>query len=343
MSVPSVSIAIPTYNKSSNLGLTLASLTLQTHKDFEVVILDDGSTDNTKATIEHYSGKLKVVYVHQANSGRSAARNSAIRKASGDLLILIDDDRMVVPGFVEGHVTSYQRGGDSRLTMGWQSGILARWFRNVELPASELVAILRRRPELLQKMGDDPVEFVTPEMIERDLPGVLKDFGTVDPYWAFLLGPQIQFFGLELKGLALPYAMAATANMSVNRRLALEVGLFDEGFRGWGFEDHEFQYRLHVAGAISQISREAENHHQLHPRGAILTKDWNRNGDYIIRKHPNLEVSLLAALLSNKISPMTANEILLSLKRDGGEHQSLAEQYRQTLHHELLWAFRQSV
>ena len=100
--MPRVSVIIPSYNCARYLGRAIDSACEQTYKDYEIVLVDDGSTDDTKDVAMHY-GK-KVTYLYQQNQGLSAARNQGISKASGELLAYLDADDMWYPEKLERQV-----------------------------------------------------------------------------------------------------------------------------------------------------------------------------------------------------------------------------------------------
>ena len=79
--VPNVSVCIPTYNREHLLKETLESVFAQTYKDFEIIIVDDGSTDDTKQMLE--KNNFNVRYHWQKNAGDAAARNKLIELAQG--------------------------------------------------------------------------------------------------------------------------------------------------------------------------------------------------------------------------------------------------------------------
>lgn len=87
---PLVSIVIPTYNTADYVPFTLDSVDNQTFRDFETLVVDDGSTDHTRDVLDPYRGK--IVYIHQKNSGRSEARNTGIKAAKGKYVAFLDSD-----------------------------------------------------------------------------------------------------------------------------------------------------------------------------------------------------------------------------------------------------------
>src|SRR5262249_34339995 len=95
----SVSVIIPTFNGGSGLGPTIASLHRQTLRPFEIIVVDDGSTDETRAVAERAraGGLVDMVICHGTRCGRSAAINAAARFASGDLLLTVDADTVFEP------------------------------------------------------------------------------------------------------------------------------------------------------------------------------------------------------------------------------------------------------
>jgi len=97
--MPTVSICIPTYNRKDYLRETLDSVFAQTYKDYEVVIVDDGSTDGTEEMIRGTG--YKVRYYWQKNAGDAAARNRLIELSGGKFITFIDSDDLLMPDAVE--------------------------------------------------------------------------------------------------------------------------------------------------------------------------------------------------------------------------------------------------
>ena len=104
---PRVSIIIPVYNGERYLQQTLESVFAQTHTDYEVIVIDDGSTDNTLQILE--SNKDSIRYVTQENQGVSAARNRGLYLARGELVAFLDADDLFLPHKLEKQIAVFDR------------------------------------------------------------------------------------------------------------------------------------------------------------------------------------------------------------------------------------------
>ena len=90
-----VSVIIPTYNRGWTIGEAVDSFLAQDYRDFELIVVDDGSTDNTPQVLDAYRGAIKVF--RQENKGVSAARNRGISEASGRFIAFLDSDDLWLP------------------------------------------------------------------------------------------------------------------------------------------------------------------------------------------------------------------------------------------------------
>ena len=91
---PDISVIIPTYDRAHTLPQAIASVLNQTLKPREVIVVDDGSTDNTKEVLSHYPG---IIIIDQKNNGVSSARNAGIEQANGEWLAFLDSDDEWLP------------------------------------------------------------------------------------------------------------------------------------------------------------------------------------------------------------------------------------------------------
>ena len=97
-----ISVVIPLYNKSLTIGNTISSVLNQSCQDFEVVIVDDGSTDNSVEVVNQYvSDSSKIRLFHQANQGVCAARNKGVYESKGEFVAFLDADDLWHPRYLE--------------------------------------------------------------------------------------------------------------------------------------------------------------------------------------------------------------------------------------------------
>ncbi|MBK7199790.1 glycosyltransferase [Candidatus Amarolinea dominans] len=138
-----ISVVIPTYNRAAFLPAAVASALAQTTparstvaapgpanqsltadppalaaEDIEVIVVDDGSTDDTAACLAGWANDPRVRVVQQANQGRSAARNHGARLARGEFLAFLDSDDLYAPGALAAHLATFARRPDLGLAIG---------------------------------------------------------------------------------------------------------------------------------------------------------------------------------------------------------------------------------
>lgn len=101
MQRPFFSVLITTYNRASLIGRCVDSCLDQTFTDFEVVVVDDGSTDDTVATLRRWSDPRLRVVAHELNRGISTSRHTAVRSARGEWLVVVDSDWELFPHTLE--------------------------------------------------------------------------------------------------------------------------------------------------------------------------------------------------------------------------------------------------
>jgi len=102
-----ISVVIPTYNYGGFIGEALRSVFEQTVTPMEIVVVDDGSTDDTGAVVASFGERVK--YVRQANAGVSAARNRGVDETSGELIAFVDADDIIQPQFLEAMLAEFSR------------------------------------------------------------------------------------------------------------------------------------------------------------------------------------------------------------------------------------------
>lgn len=250
--IPRLSVVIPTYNDARLLWHAIAHLADQTlaRSAYEIVVVDDGSTDETPHVIAAATGHgvtVRAVRLER-NRGRSAARNAGIRAAQAPLIVFVDSDVLVVQEFLQRHLEIHDTAGRDVVGRGPVASI-----PSIALPA---------RPPLTR--------------ISR---------GYLD-----------------------------TANASIPRQALVDVGMFDEGFRAYGWEDVDLGLRLRARGLPRAYSTAALAYHVQHPptpdsfeRYLAKEEERARTALYLLRKHPGL---VTRALVQDTPLHRVANVVL---------------------------------
>lgn len=234
---PHISVIIPTYNRARNLAFCLESLTWQESLPFEVIVCDDGSSDNTREVVEQFRTRLNVRYRYQEDLGfrAAAARNIGTGIARGKLLVYLDSDLVVPPTFLQAHWDAHQQ--DAKVVVN------SYVYRMIE--------------EVDDDLGLPPDEYITKH---RD---ILKP-DSRDRYQIFEREePLEENYFLDSNALSL---MASDMQA---------LGGFDPAFIGWGHEDTELGYR--AAGykmRLKLIKERATAYHIYHY--VAPTKDQER-------------------------------------------------------------------
>lgn len=272
-----VSVVLPCYNAGPALGRCLAALRRQDLRGhtLEVVVVDDGSADGTDALAGDFASRLPLVYVHKPRSpasGRSAARNTGIGRATGDLVLMIDPDHVFAPDFVARHVRHHERRPDL-VVLG---------------PRHRLDATAPTPEEFLRDWSF--AAFPPPDSV-RDIRRFV-----------------LERLGQELGDLATRWHYAFSCNLSVRREHLLAAGGFDEGFTGWGLEDSELGYRLHRRG-LGFAYEPGAVLYTWEPGGMTPRRyaDWRRNLAHFTAVHPGADVAQLR-LLDDTLNPAVTIE-----------------------------------
>ena len=111
--MPRVTVVIPTYNAAVYLTETLESVCTQNYGDFELLIVDDGSRDDTVELARRFESRVALRIIEQANAGPAAARNNGVRNARGEYVAFIDSDDLMLPRRLAAQVAML--GGDPSL------------------------------------------------------------------------------------------------------------------------------------------------------------------------------------------------------------------------------------
>ena len=203
-----ITVVIPLYNKKESIATALNSILAQTCQDFEVVVVDDGSTDESAAVVERYADS-RIRLIRQANAGVSAARNKGIEEANGEYVAFLDADDQWMPEFLaeivelqkefpeyRAQATSYvinTRGEKSSITLRkipfqGERGVLTNYFEVASCshpPVCSICVCIERN--LLQEIGGFPLGIASGE----DLLTWARI--AVRTHWAYSLRPFAQY------------------------------------------------------------------------------------------------------------------------------------------------------
>jgi len=106
---PLVSVIIATYNRAHLIPQSIESVLSQTFKDYEIIVVDDGSSDNTKELLKNRYGESIIYIGKEKNEGLSAARNIGVKAAKGKYLAILDDEDIWLPEKLEMQIRLMQK------------------------------------------------------------------------------------------------------------------------------------------------------------------------------------------------------------------------------------------
>lgn len=281
-----VSVIIPSYNKEKRLRLVLQTLINQDYgmNNFEVIVINDGSTDNTADTVMSFqkNNYINITHIYQENKGRAAARNAGIKKAKGDIILFLDDDRLVRKNFISEHVSSFKNRQDQNLVVLGKRMCL--YFSRFDETFDEIQQLLLNNPEEIFKRAREE-----------------------HYYWKKVKSV------IEMPLIS--WMLFTTGNVSMGARLFEKVGLFNEGFQGWGYEDTELGYRLWNEGVPFISNEDAINFHLEHLRSRQeIKKDIQRNQSFMQKIHPEFPMDYFIKFTEGEISLNDFN-LLMKAKR----------------------------
>lgn len=254
----SCSVIVPTYNRRRLLDQTLGALARQSLPagSFEVLVVDDGSSDGSDEVVRSYEDRLRVRYFHQPDQGfrLAEARNLGLRHAAEPVCVFVDSGIVLHSRCLEAHLRSHAASPRPAAVIGYIHGYGTPPDRPPGLPA--------------------------PEDADQAIGRLAADRRFLDArealYWRH---------GDRLDEWQAPWLLFWTGNASAPTELVRRVGMFDQAFRSWGVEDQDLGYRLHRAGARFALARQALCLHEDHPRSSWRHYlSYLRNSAYFARK-----------------------------------------------------------
>ena len=148
-----VSIIVPVYDVEEYLVECIESILAQTWKHFEIILVDDGSTDSSGKMCDEYAEKYNCIFViHKKNGGLSSARNAGIDVARGNYLAFIDSDDVVHPDYLRELVKIVEKENADLVACDFCVGTSCQWGET-----SEVKYDIRRDEDVLERMNDNDV------------------------------------------------------------------------------------------------------------------------------------------------------------------------------------------
>lgn len=131
MSAPLFTVVMPTFNRSASTAAAIRSVLAQTNQDWELLVADDGSTDDTKAVLSKFSDPRVRFFWNEKNRGQHACRNQCIREARGEWIAFLDSDDLFLPARLEALASAIA----SRPSVGFwfTNAFVHRWDRLIGL------------------------------------------------------------------------------------------------------------------------------------------------------------------------------------------------------------------
>jgi glycosyltransferase involved in cell wall biosynthesis len=270
--VPLVSIILPTYNRADAIERALASVRAQTWSDWELIVVDDGSTDDTVARIEGFDPRLRLL--RQQNQGTAGARNTALRACKGDFIAFLDSDDEWLPHHLElcvAFLTAHPEEGfvTNELWEDFGGGRIVKHYR---------VEIAEWYPGTAREIGSRL--FALPEG-ERD--DYLRVYQTREPIgeWGRAIVARTPYQDVfHYRGRIfdhLRFGFLMCLQPTVLRREAFEaVGFFDTSY--FGASDYGFTVELNRRYAANYLSIPACIKHELATDGGELAEDHVATG-----------------------------------------------------------------
>lgn len=141
MSQPQIAAIICTHNRDNYLGAAIDSLLAQDCQDFEVLVIDNASTDRTREVVESRLSNPLLKYIYEPTLGLSAARNRGAKETTAPILAYLDDDAIASPQWLKVILTAYQTNpqlavAGGKVTLIWPEGIAHPKWISIELSSS---------------------------------------------------------------------------------------------------------------------------------------------------------------------------------------------------------------
>lgn len=315
-----LSVVIPTYNRADILQKTITSLLKQTLSHFEIVIVDDGSTDGgatekmIKKLITSNRKDINIQYIKQKNHGQGVARNNGIHHAHGEYILIIGDD--IIPAhehFLNAHLNAHKEESSDVAVLGY-----TEWDPSIEI--NDCMKFLSNGSCIVGKYGGNQFAYekLNGDSEHRD------SFGEKIKEHILLKGERLPSQHVRYA----TYDFFYTSNISIKKKWLIKEK-FDESLKSYGWEDIEIGYRLckkHNLKIRYQPNAKAYHHHEIHEKD-IASKMINigKSINAFAKIHP--ELSILPSRKKLLIFQLLSNNMILLLTSIAGKIWKKARNY----------------
>jgi len=234
---------------------------------FEVIVSDDGSSENAKSIVDNYIGRLNIRYCFQEDKGfrAAAARNMGIKLADGDICVFVDNGIILHSKAIESHIMRHKKEECPCVVLGYVYG-----FEIKKEEIDELTTIITSNEP------DDAIAILDERKFYDIREGYYKELGEDLHMWPA------------------PFVICWTCNLSVPRDVLTDVGMFDEYFNTWGNEDDDLGLSLLENNVKFVLERKARSIHFPHKK----VHQWDTENyrvevarlkekkEYMLKKHP---------------------------------------------------------
>jgi glycosyltransferase involved in cell wall biosynthesis len=187
--IPRVSVIIPAYNNGQLLGETLEGIVRQTLKNFEIIVVDDGSTDETAAVVKNFD--RSIIYVYQSNQGPAAARNKGVSLARAEYIAFCDHDDIWLPCHLEHLMEAFStRPGPALVFDNAQYFGVGKPARGTHLDAKSARYLSRSLVSAKDLLWENPITSMSNVIVSRGVfekcGGLSEKVGAIDDFHFYL-------------------------------------------------------------------------------------------------------------------------------------------------------------
>ena len=206
----------------------------------------------------------------------------------GETIIFIDDDCVPAPTFIENHML-YHCGNDNHVILGYKYRTYVQMLRETNPYKPVLMGLLNtHKLNDLMNLPENEM-LICAQDIRRNLDRIVQlSYAGEKERW----NQVYTSYAANMDKFVLPWLLFTTGNVSLKKKHCVEVGLFDENFKGWGLEDYEIGYRLYKHGLNFMLHKDPVIYRLMHSRESHGDYVASKVSNYIYfcQKHPSIEI-----------------------------------------------------